>query len=217
MPKRSAALACAAFGCTAVGLVLATVGPATTGCTTHQCDQTVYDWDKGFMLDEDTYVSNDLDQTWLDYQGNTTIQFRFPPAVAGRILEGAPEVDIGTDPTPNSGAARAAGGNFSQAAGQLAIFNELNTTPDHDGADGGSLFGGGFVLTNASCAQFFAHVVVHFAPRVAGTSDSLDGGIATGAGADATLGVDTGPLSDAATADVLSEAASADAGADGSD
>jgi hypothetical protein len=164
-------------------------GPAATGCTTHQCDQSTYVWPSapalldgghaaghGFMVDENTYETNGLNDPWLDFRGNTTIQIQFPPEVAGRTPL-LPVVAIGTDQDPNSPAAEDAGANYTQSVGQLAIFNDLNTNPVANDA-GTVLYAGGFALTNVSCASYFAHVQVQFLPRDAATetSGALDGG-----------------------------------------
>ena len=138
MRKRPAALACLALGGGAAGLALAAFGPASTGCTTHQCDESFYEWPLqqtlpdggvmagGFMQDENTYVSNDLDSPWLVFRGNTTVKLWFPPEVAGRHAK-LPVVAVGTDDTPNSLESQEAGANFTDGVGQLAIFNDLNT------------------------------------------------------------------------------------------
>jgi hypothetical protein len=128
-------------------------------------------------------VSNDLNQTWLTYNGNTTIKVWFPPEVAGRIPE-IPRVFVGIDDSPNSSAAFDSGANYTQAVGQLAIFNVLNVYP-RDPADGGPVYprnpadggpggsplnsgqpvGGGVEITNSSCATYFAHIEVAFLPE----------------------------------------------------
>jgi hypothetical protein len=186
--KGPATLACIALGGGAVALALATPGPEVTGCTTHQCDQSSYDWfpldagrgpGGGFMVDEDTYFSNDPNQPWLVYHGNTTVRFWFPPEVAGRTAE-VPQVFVGIDQMPNSPDALDSGANYTQGVGQLAIFNTLSTQ-NPDGAPGpyeqdGHLVGGGFMVTNSSCASYFAHVEVHFAHLDTPTIDGPEGG-----------------------------------------
>jgi hypothetical protein len=245
--KRPAVLACSALGCTAVGVALATAGPAATGCTTHQCDSSTYDWFPaetlpdgghtagGFMIDENTYVSNAIDSDWLDYHGMTTIQIWFPPEVVGRAAD-LPLVWEGLDPTPNGGDAYVNGDNYAMAGGQLAIFNFLETAPGgfapdggslgavkYDNDDGGHAVGGGFSVTNGSCAPYFLRVEVHFFPVATGTSAAGDGGSPVDAQVDAgaldTL-TDTGAvgtLADAGGDAVVGAVASLDAAADGSD
>ena len=61
MRRRPAALACAGFGCVAVAIAMAT-GTTETGCTTHQCDSSSYDYVNGFMADDNTFVTNDIEQ-----------------------------------------------------------------------------------------------------------------------------------------------------------
>jgi hypothetical protein len=194
--RRPAAAACIAIGGGALGFAMATAGPEVTGCTTHQCDQSSYDWwptpdggpgpGGGFMQDENTYVSNALDQTFLDYHGNTTVRIWFPAEVAGRTPE-VPSVFVGTDDMPNSDASEADGANYTQAIGQLATFNLLNTFPEPRVVDGHRV-GGGVWITNSTCALYSAQVTVHFAivdPTEAGSA----GGVRlAGAGADAGIG-----------------------------
>lgn len=239
MRKRPAALACSALGCTAVGVALATAGPAATGCTTHQCDSSTYDWfpmealpdggqsPGGFMIDENTYVSNAIDSDWLDYHGMTTVQIWFPPEVLGRRAL-LPRVWVGLDPTPNGGDAYVNGDNYAPGAGQLAILNFLETAPGGFAADGGSLgavkydkddgghpVGGGFSLTNGSCALYSASVEVDFVPLDStGTSAAVDGGSPVDAQVDAGA-LDT--LTDAGGDAVVGVATPLDAAADGSD
>jgi hypothetical protein len=209
--KRPAALACLALGgvAVAVAVALATAGPEVTGCTTHQCDQSFYEWfpgaqalpdgghvpGRGFMLDEDTYVTNDLNDPWLIYHGNTTVKIWFPPEVAGRTVE-PPTVFAGTDDTPNSPESQEEGANFTQVDGQLATFTLLNTNLTYadgglvgdggvDAGAGGAIYGGSVLITNSSCASYFASVVVHFAHRDTPTAASTpaEGGAPTGAAA----------------------------------
>src|SRR5215831_18219480 len=145
--RREVATTCVTLGGGAIGIVLAAAGPASSGCTTHLCDQSAYPWPPGhlllpdggftaggYMLDQNTYVSNDRDQPWLVFHGNTTIQIYFPPQAACRIPK-SPAIEIGTLATPNSVAAFEDGGNYVPAAGQPAILNELNTVPTLE--DGG--------------------------------------------------------------------------------
>lgn len=248
MRKRPAALACLALGGGAVALALATAGPEVTGCTTHQCDQSSYEWPLqqalpdggvmagGFMLDENTYVSNGIDAPWLIFRGNTTVKLWFPPEVAGRQYE-LPIVGVGIDEMPNSIESQEEGGNYTLGVGQLAIFNDLNTRPTSadggecsadggadGGLDGGStcipIYGGSVTVTNSSCASYFLSVEVHFAlPEVAPVeSPSIDSGSSgagrstVGAGIDAGAGavVDSG-------VGPLAEASAGDAGDTGSD
>lgn len=171
---------CTTLGSGAIGIILAAAGPAVGGCTTHECDQSQYVWPPGheplldggftvggYMLDQNTYVSNDLNQNWLDFPGNTTIQIYFPPRAACRVAK-SPDIEIGTAETPNSVAAYDDGGNYVPAAGQPAILNELNTDPIF-GPDGGIKYGGGLLLTNSSCALYAVHVEVDFAETEATT------------------------------------------------
>lgn len=176
MRKRPTAIACFAVAGGAVSLALATLGPEVTGCTTHQCDQRIYDWPPrvdggrgGFMQSEDLYVSNRIDTTWLGYNGNTTIRLWFPPEVAGRTFQ-TPVVDVGLDDMPNAPSAMEEGVNYTQGVGQLAILNDLNVSPEPFmvALEAGTYrVGGSVTITNSNCADYFAHVEVTFGPPLA--------------------------------------------------
>jgi hypothetical protein len=167
--RRPAALTCAGFACGAAALALAVTGPTETGCTTHQCDSSTYDYVNGFMEDATTFVTNAMDSPWIQYNGMTTVRIWFPKQVLGWTPK-FPEVQISTDPTPNTLGSFDDGDVQSGAAGQLAVYDLLTTTPQ-TGADGGPFFtfdggefGGFLQLTNASCAPYFARVQVEFIP-----------------------------------------------------
>lgn len=194
MRKRPAALTCVGLVGGAAALALATVGP-TEGCTTHQCDASSYPYYGGHMLDPLTYETNDVNATWLDYRGMTTIQIWFPPEVFGLTLENI-TVYTGLDPTPNGGDAFVDGDIYAMGAGQTAVYNSFNTTPAR-GTDGGptlkvidgASFGGSLDVTNNSCAVYFARIVVTFAHP-------------------------TEPVAEASVANVSAEAGLPDAGGD---
>ncbi len=169
MRRRPAALTCVGFGCGAMGLAFAIAGPTATGCTTHQCDSSTYDYVNGFMEDETTFVTNAVDSPWIQYNGMTTVRIWFPKQVLGWKWK-FPEVQISTEPTPNTLSSFDDGDVQSGAAGQLAVYDLVTTTPQ-TGVDGGPFFTfdgrefGGFIqVTNASCAQYFALLQIEFIP-----------------------------------------------------
>jgi hypothetical protein len=157
-------------GCGVVGIALsAGDGPALTGCETHNCDPSSYDYVGGFMQDENTYISNDLNQPWLTYFGPTTIRVWFPASVAGRVPRAPPRVLIGPDQTPNGGVDFEAGDQWLQAVAQLAEFSSLETSDSGafpiKGPDGGIFqAGGGVGITNDTCAHYYARIEVDFVP-----------------------------------------------------
>jgi hypothetical protein len=190
----------------------------------------------GFMLDDNTYVSNGIDMPWLIFRGNTTVKLWFPPEVAGRQAE-LPVVGVGVDETPNSPQSQEEGANYTTGIGQLALFNDLNTTPTSadggecvpnaggdGGLDGGSacipLYGGSVEITNSSCASYFLYAEIHFAlPEVAPVeSPSIGSGGLDAGSSMAGVGIDVG----AGTAvdsggSPLAQASAGDAGNAGSD
>jgi hypothetical protein len=141
------------------------------GCTTHQCDPSTADFYGGFALDDNTFVTSGWNDRWLPYNGGETLTVWFPPQFAGRTAK-IPQAVLGTDPTPNGGDAFNDGDNFTPVAGQLVLFNDLNT----HGNDAGTV-GGSFTVTNGSCASYYARFEVDFVPSGA------DGGSAGDAAA----------------------------------
>jgi hypothetical protein len=186
--KRPAALACAGFVAVAVAIAMATA-TTETGCTTHQCDSSSYDYVNGFMLDDNTFVTTDMNSPGIDYRGMTTIRIWFPKQVLGRIPT-ITQVTVGTDPTMNGGDSFDDADISTNAAGQLAEYNELTTTRPPRGPDGGPTFFtfdggefGGFIeVTNASCASYFAWVTVLFAQPGEETADGGPNAAAPDAG-----------------------------------
>ncbi len=193
--------------------MLVTLGPTEAACTTHQCDSSTYDYFGGRMTDPFTYESNDINRPWLDYGGMTTVRLWFPPASLGLTPIDA-VVYTGLDETPNGGDSFVDGDLWSQAAGQNAVFNSFNTEP-MTGPDGGptvieigdASFGGSIQVTNASCARYFARIVVHFGPRESAATGMT--------GPDAPL-VDAGAEASgqAIDAEASPDAGAADAGGD---
>lgn len=141
--RRGRVLACGVAGAGAVACAVAVTVPAATGCYTHQCDASAYDYSGGFMPDSTTWESNEIDQPWLNYGPNATVRIHFPPSI-GRAPTDV-HVYVGTGTEPNG-----PGYNYSEASGQLAIVNFLSPS--------------GMWVTNGSCADYYAWVVVHFLP-----------------------------------------------------
>ena len=144
------------------GLLAATaLGIGATGCTTHDCDPNSSDFFGGQMLDENTFVTGGWYDPWLPYPPNTTIRIWFPPEVAGRTPR-VPSGLVGVDQTPNGGPDFANGDNWTVAAGQLAYYNFLQTNAS---VQAGHAVGGGFSVTNATCAKgYYARFEVDFLP-----------------------------------------------------
>jgi hypothetical protein len=150
----------------------------------------------GFMIDENTFVTNSLDGNWLTFRGAATLRIWFPTEAQGRIpLAATCYVGLPTTPdcTPGPVSPNAqfpgSGVNYAQAAGQLSEFNDLNTR--RTDTDAGT-FGGGFEVTNATCVCYLAWCRVDFVPLDA--MSSLTDDASSEAGADAgTTSPDGGP------------------------
>jgi hypothetical protein len=148
-------LAWAALPCAALAFAL------LAGCTTHQCDPSTADFYGGLALDDNTFVTSRwVDDRWIPYDGGETLTVWFPRQFAGRTPK-IPQAMLGTDATPNGGDAFSDGDNFTLVAGQLVLYNDLNT--DLKTVDAGT-FGGSFTVTNGSCASYFARFEVDFVP-----------------------------------------------------
>ena len=133
-----------------VACLLAASSATTTACTTHACDSdyvnTIPDGGSSGdlqMIGPGTamWESSPFEGTWLDFPGERTYFFEFPPYF--NALQ-PPETWVATDPNPyangNSGA------TLVPAAGQLTEIN--------DGINGG------FKVTNATCAEYYLYVSV---------------------------------------------------------
>jgi|CZKU01.1.fsa_nt_gi hypothetical protein len=159
MRKSSAWLVCWATGVSAA----AAVGALAPGCTTHECDTTSYDYFGGTMIDPNTYETSALNEPWIPYPGNVTVNIHFPKNVYRQPI--AILGQVGTSATPNGGIDFMGGDNLSMAAGQLAEEFFIGPT--------------GFSVNNASCAPYFARFVVTFPPITL----TLFGGMAGGGNA----------------------------------
>jgi hypothetical protein len=152
--------------CGVFAIALSTTAASTiSGCTTHQCDPNSYDYVDGFMQDPDTFVTTALNDRWLTYNGNTTIRVWFPKVTEGRVPI-AIIGQVGVGGTPNGGPlfggdAFAPGDDWTSAVGQLAVYDFLNTL---SGPVEGELRGGGFWVTNETCADYVARFTVQFSP-----------------------------------------------------
>lgn len=139
-------------GClAALALAGAYAAPAlTTGCTTHQCDSDFVNIDQSTGMTigdlqvlpggEAIWESSPIDGTWIDYPGQRTYFFGLPQ---GFVPRQPPVAYVATGPTPDQPDASS---TYVQASGQLA---EL-----------GSFVNGGFLITNATCAEYWLYVSV---------------------------------------------------------
>lgn len=124
----------------------------TTACTTHQCDSDFVNIDQATdasvgeleMLDDAglaLWESSPVDGTWIDYPGQRTYFFSLPPFFTP--LQ-PPVALVSTNPAPNEPGD--GGGNYTLAAGQLAVF--------------GPFVNGGFLVSNQSCAEYYLYISV---------------------------------------------------------
>ncbi len=182
---RLGALAGAAL---AIGAALA-VAPASTGCQTHACDQSFSDFLPraaadggsadggdgdgaslgGFMESPYLFVTSGMDETWMSFPPNAIVHVWFPPEAAGLMPSLPPVGWVATGPTPNAADASSMGVNYVNASGQLAEYNDLYTFPVPTTNDAGVLVGGGFTVTNGTCADYHALFTVTFLPPDAAT------------------------------------------------
>jgi hypothetical protein len=138
---------------TALGVagVFAASSAATTACTTHQCDSDfvnidqstgmfVGDMQPGLNPGTVFWESSPLDGTWIDFPGERSYFFSLPPYFTPIS---PPQAWVAT--TPNA-ADSDGGGTYVQAGGQLAEY--------------GAFVNGGFIITNATCAEYYLYVSV---------------------------------------------------------
>jgi hypothetical protein len=114
------------------------------------------------MLDENTFVTNFINFKWLSYPAATTIRVWFPFEVGCRVPK-PPIGLVGTVDEPNFGPDFVGGANFTDAVGQLAYYNFLNTNPQ---TVDNEVVSGGFWATNGTCSPYFARFEVDFLPDV---------------------------------------------------
>jgi hypothetical protein len=135
---------------TGIACAIAASGATTTACTTHQCDSDFVNIDQaaGTFVGEleppvngvTTWVSGPFDGEWIDFPPERTYFFSLPQYFTP-IGPPLPYVGTGADPTnPDSGQ------TYVLAGGQLAEF--------------GAYVNGGFLVTNATCAEYYLWVSV---------------------------------------------------------
>lgn len=112
--------------------------PLAAGCSTHQCDARTTRASAGAIVaGTNVWQSSPPDRDWIEYDGNETLVFSLP---SGFPSEYSLQAWVSTAPDQTE----AGGGQFVEAAGQLA---EFQLTPD------------GFTVFNDTCAAYFIRVV----------------------------------------------------------
>jgi hypothetical protein len=179
-------------GVAACGLLLPPLAVwlvSAPACTPHTCDpsfETVWDpLDAGSLPNGFGHVlstsplvweSNDINEPWLAFPGQRTYQVWLPPQFVGDMpYELIPWIGAVADPavdeTPNT-----PGGNFAIAPGSLAQFSLVSSDVPLFASDGGVVHAAGFLITNATCAEYRLRIVVQ--------SPGIDAGSASGPGGD---------------------------------
>jgi hypothetical protein len=145
----------ASVGCGALALVSA---PA---CTTHQCDlpDRADDYFKtGRLIDENTWESNAIDDTWLTFDGQHTLVFHIPDFFGRDVVSVEPYLSVSATPNdPNNLT------NFVPASGNPVQFIGVGdeTFCFLDGKHDSYKHIG---LMNNTCAPYFLRLVVRVAP-----------------------------------------------------
>jgi hypothetical protein len=175
--------AIAVVGAIALAIACGATAAATPACTTHQCDPAAAvtvaagsggGAPAGFLHDPDTWESNAIDAPWRPYfrEEVLVLDFGSPP---WRAIESiAVYVSI-------VGAPLDAGDIFAVATGNLAEISVTRVSPDDAGNPG--IFH--LNVHNDTCQDYYARVVVRFAPNGAAS-------VTGDAGADGTNGRDAG-------------------------
>ena len=122
------------------------VAASVTGCSTHQCDasaSSVDDSKQPVSPVNGTYIwDSAVSHGWIDYGGNETITFTLPAGFPSTSTPGfalSAYVSTGTDQSPDGG------GQFVEAAGQLAEFQALTRNS--------------FQVFNDTCSKYYLRVV----------------------------------------------------------
>jgi hypothetical protein len=118
------------------------------------CAPGQYDFTSGDWIDADTYESNAIAATWLDYSGNTTVILHYPDT--GRVPH-AIDTYVSSSASPTDG-----GQGWELASGDEALVLSVGATRSF--------------VRNATCTHAYARFEVHFPPASAG-----DAGADTGA------------------------------------
>jgi hypothetical protein len=115
------------------------LSPAAWGCSTHQCDARTESVDAGALIPgTNVWESSPFDHGWIPFDGNETLVFTLPSNFHDYSYSLQAWVSTGSDQT------EAGGGQFVEAAGQLA---EFQLTSD------------GFQVFNDTCSSYFLRVV----------------------------------------------------------
>jgi hypothetical protein len=232
---RAAFVVCGAIGARAAVAAFTATTVATEGCATHQCDASSYDYFAGFALDDNTYVTTDLNGPWIPFNGNATIRVWFPPFFVNRtptyVMEQVTNSSDGVANEQKGDEPFIGGTNWTLGSGQLGYFNFLDTFGKRiddagnpvlddagnwvtiDGGDAGTPVGGGFSVLNATCVNYFVRFVVGFVPLDAAASGSTMSPIGD-ASADQGTAAESGADAEAGAEDGSAEATPEDAGAD---
>lgn len=152
-----------------LAVAFATSAALTTACTTHQCDSAFVNIDQATgtmvgsmqVLQPSTglalWESSPVEGQWINFPGNLTYFFALPPNFTPLA---PPSAAVATDDAPFD--SDSGGGTSTTASGQLAEF--------------GGYVNGGFLVTNASCADYRLFVsvwgTVPVATQDAGTTDA---------------------------------------------
>jgi hypothetical protein len=126
-------------------LALSLLTAAVSGCSTHQCDASTGDAGGGQAPIESggmwTWQSSSIQSQWMPFKGNETVSFTLPApfltSAKGFTLEAY--VSTGADQWADGG------GQFVQAAGQLAEFQIVDS--QH------------FTVFNDTCSDYYLRVV----------------------------------------------------------
>ena len=161
--RRAAAVAWAAGGAVTTCAAVSMTAAPETGCYTHRCDPSTATFpgpppedggllEVGRMIDDDTYETNALDEPWIPYPPNVTLNVTFPSGLGSSRVPVSIDSYIGISSTPNDSSDGAV--NFTTAAGGVVEYDSLNST--------------GFQAINTTCSMYWARFVVHFAPASTG-------------------------------------------------
>lgn len=134
----------------AIGLVLLSVSMGgLLGCNTHACDESYRTFEGGRLIDDDTWETSGLSETWIAYPGQGTWTLTLPASFRGRDIIDQ-QVYVAVAESPNAVAEHP--DSWALASGNLAEWRGY-----HDNK---------LILFNGTCGEYYARVVVRVAPSV---------------------------------------------------
>lgn len=132
-----------------------------SSCYGRNCEASVENWGEnpgeGRLLDENTWESQAVNEPWLHFPGRRS--WIMDTRLLGARFAAIPKVYVSGSSDPVR-----LGANFTEASGNLAEIT-VTTNP------------GVLIVTNGTCAEYYARVVIEAAPVPPDPAPQADGGL----------------------------------------